>query len=311
MEMNQLEVVEHQVYEDLEYIRFCAQSTVLGRRTTFGLCRSRRHPLTPAAIHYFFHGANGDDRQFIVGEFHTAVGSLMRSGSLPEGALFVLPHIETSFLARSCQEPSFHRYFHEEFLPMVESQFLKSPVPRYVSGISMGAFASLNLFFEEKSTFQGVLALSPALLPFDFFDEDKASAFQRKYEIPKPLMNLVLGLFKSVFPTYENYLVNDPIAQLKSRVPTGTDGRFVHLAAGDQDELGAMEGVTQLQAILKALGIPLSHWVEIGGKHDLQTFQKLLTRGLVELHSFQLGHQVSDLTTPTEGLQEKGRAFLP
>ena len=307
----QLEVVEHQVYEDVEYVRFSVPSTVLRRRMTFGICRSRRQSLTPTEIHYFFHGANGDDRQFVVGEFHAAVGSLMRGGSLPHGALFVLPHIETSFLTRTAVEPSFYRYFHEEFLPMVESQFLRSPVPRYVSGMSMGAFAALNLFFEEKSTFQGVLALSPALLPFDFFDEDKVSAFQLKYEIPQPLMDLVLGLFKSVFPTYQNYLENDPLARLKAQGTMGMDGRFVYLGAGDQDELGAMEGMTQLRAILKASGIPLSHRVEAGGKHDLQTFRKLLTQGLVELHSFQLRHQVSDLTAPTKGLQEKGRAFLP
>ncbi|MBX9766677.1 MAG: hypothetical protein K2X47_05345, partial [Bdellovibrionales bacterium] len=277
---------------EVEYIRYRNRSVLLGHAITFGICRARRGPERPHTIHYFFHGGNGNDRQFVDGDFHLTISQALKEKILSEGAIFILPDIGTSFLLDPAKgRENYYEFFFREFVPAIEARFAEKSIKRFVSGMSMGGFAALNAFLKNPGFFQGVTAIAPSLLPFDFYDSDQLSQFQKKYRVPDVLMELVTNLIKANFLSYDDYQKADPLQLMKLEAPRLDQRAFVHLSVGKLDELGSQEGVQKLHLLMNELEVEHEYLVLSEGRHDLPTFQKAFLDSILKLHSFQLRHQ--------------------
>jgi enterochelin esterase-like enzyme len=128
-----------------------------------------------------FHGAGGDQSQWMEGRFFDGVGIDRIARQLIDEKRIDPVTIVSAFIDDSYGVDSaaaddgyahgpYERYIVEELIPSIVERYAPDEDAQiYVGGLSMGGFAALNVAFEYPQRFNGVGALSPA-----FFDSPPA-----------------------------------------------------------------------------------------------------------------------------------------
>lgn len=153
---------------------------------------------------------------------------------------------------KSIRHNQFNEYVFQEVLPFIEGK-TSHDTPIYVTGASLGALHSANLFFKRPDLINGVIAMSG--------DYDLQTYTDGYYD--------------------EDVYFNSPIAYMSNMnddyyLPMLQNGRHIHIVAGSGN-YERPEASRKLSGILHSKGIP--HELDIWGPdmpHDWPTWRAML-----------------------------------
>jgi pimeloyl-ACP methyl ester carboxylesterase len=209
---------------------------------------------------YLFHGGNGDDQQFVQAQLTEVISpenlELLRS----RGVRIFLPFIGVSLL-----QGSYSDYFFSELLPRLEDDLSR---PRHIGGWSMGGFAALSAFFRRPEMFNSVGAHFPSLIDFDFKDQKEIEKFSKRVGIDTQHLEILLGEYKRVFPSFIDFKKSDPISIVSSIDPELLKSKKIFFDVGSKDDFGLFEGAAALAKVLSEKKIAHSYACIEGGRHD-------------------------------------------
>lgn len=276
-----MKVLSQSTLGPFHYERFESFSPRLNRPCPWG--RVRVEGMTDSVIEgtiYFFHGADGDDQQFVAsGILESLDASALRH--LTERRLqVVLAHIGTSFLHDHPEraQSSYYGYFTEELIPAAEARTRTHAASRYVVGISMGGHASLSAFFRNPEQFAGVGALAPALVAFDFTSSSAIEQYAHRVGRPLATIEALSQLMRSEFRDHGDYQAQDPLHLAREMDGASLARKRIVMECGDQDAFGFNASTEELGRILQQKSAGLRSSLAPGEGHDLEYAKRGMPR---------------------------------
>lgn len=240
----------------------------------------------PQNIVYFFHGLNGkpSDLSMLLDErssFYPVIKSVQDRAPLFVGLSFG-PR-ETVPVEPSGDDPATLRDLVDVAMPAIENDYIFYGIrpARHLIGMSLGGYNALNAAALRPKAFSSVMAICPALITFDPFDQAEVDAYISRGRpwIQTHLVNDMISALRTKFKTTDVWNQRNPLVQVNQ-------GKFknvnLYLSTGDRDEYGFFEGA---EAFAQAAQNRISSFVyePTNGGHcsaDISSFQSFLSHAL-------------------------------
>jgi len=186
--------------------------------------------------------------------------------STAKGFAVVIPNGENSFYIDQPEERTFYgRFIAEELVAVTRKLFPLSThrEDTFIGGMSMGGYGALALGSRYMDTFSKIIAMSPAIYPYDLSDMGI---------LPLPLLN-------RVFISKENYQhYYDPLTILSQAKDAGKELPGLYVCCGTEDDRTYVVDCKFANDLRKA-GIPFEY-CESEGAHDSSYWNKVLPESM-------------------------------
>jgi hypothetical protein len=258
-----MKLVEQSTHGYLNYRRYEVQSQFLKGSVRFGTLTAAavQQPEPPRRTLYFFHGGDGDDRQFVEAGLADLVAFARTEEMKIHGLQIVLPFVGASFM-----QGTYLSHFRDEVVPAVENG---SPGhERMIGGFSLGGHVALAEFLSAPERYTTVATHYPAIFGFDFHDRTAVKNYAKQTGCNPAMLDLAIGLFRSAFPSYESYLNRSPLQLAKDTPRESLLGKRIYFDVGLNDNFGFQEGARQLSKRLFERDLSHEFHAIQGGEHD-------------------------------------------
>ena len=174
---------------------------------------------------------------------------------------------------------AYETWLTQELIPLVTEKYhlCNQRSCRAAVGYSMGGFGALKTALRHPGLFSEVAVSSPALGPFNPFDNDFAWAGYFARNPVGPIIGfMLLNQLRDVFGTAEYFEENNPITLLKN-YPASQPLPKLYMDVFQVDYYGFHEGFGVLEDVLKDRGIAYESKVRFGVGHmDVGTLPDIL-----------------------------------
>ena len=207
-----------------------------------------------APLIYLLHGHGGNEWDWIrMGGAIETAREQVAAGALPPLHL-VMPGAGNSWYvdAPAPHGAAMATALLDGLMPAVEARLGADRTRLGILGLSMGGFGALHLGLQRPERFRFVGALSPSLCP-------PGSAISDRH------LEVFAGAFGEPFER-GRYAAADPFGKVAA-CAAASPRPFVHLACGQDDDLGFAHGTSAFGQALAEAGIPAAVRI-VPGRHD-------------------------------------------
>ena len=205
-------------------------STILGKETIYHILYpdtydNQKDTLYPVVylLHGMFDGPAG--KGYISNGLEDVYNELLSKKEIKD-MIIVMPYVENScYVNRFDGTANYETYFHEEFMPKIESEYAIDPQRRAIVGLSMGGYAAMYYMEKYPEKFVAAQGMTASLWPEDYLD----------HMDPEAVTKSVDAVVLDVFNNSNYYNKHCPQVLIKNSQRGMYDNKHFRLAVGTDD----------------------------------------------------------------------------